>query len=474
MPRFFKLNGRLKPLSKPLRIVRSYLPELNFITIHYLYFIFTSLISAVIFWGSSTPFRSVSFADSLFLTVSAMTEAGLNTVNLSTLNTFQQVLLFLLIMMGSAIFVSSFVVHVRQRAFDSRFRSEIEREQRLKSRPSWFPSRSYSRSRGRQEKVVTSSTAIEDTIEKQDNNETHLEDDNNPPSLPHQSPAATGNEVTSIASDAIAKSTLSLSKPRDESRDHITFREGTRFRSAAQSSDSNFLHRAFSLNGVGAQSDTRPRSRLSMQNAAERDDFRQSRSRERSSEVDSSAGFIARNSNFHHLTEAERFRLGGKEYEAVTLLAWIVPIYFVLWQLLGALALGAYVKQYYPSTAGENGLDPWWVGAFNAISAFNNSGMSLLDANMTVFNKAIYMLLTMGLLILAGNTCYPVFLRLIVWTLFKTLPDKENWSGYRDTLQFLLDHPRRCYTNLFPSEHTWYVSGQSKVYYILTYLGGYS
>ena len=29
-----------------------------------------------------------------------------------------------------------------------------------------------------------------------------------------------------------------------------------------------------------------------------------------------------------------------------------------------------------------NSLIDRWVGAFNAISAFNNSGMSLLDANM--------------------------------------------------------------------------------------------
>ena len=44
-----------------------------------------------------------------------MTEAGLNTVNLSELNTFQQFILFLLIMLGSAILVSIAVLQVRQR-----------------------------------------------------------------------------------------------------------------------------------------------------------------------------------------------------------------------------------------------------------------------------------------------------------------------------------------------------------------------
>jgi hypothetical protein len=64
------------------------------------------LITSVIFWGSSTPSRSVSYTDSLFFTVSAMTLAGLNTVNLSNLNTFQQSMLFVLTMLGST--VSSF------------------------------------------------------------------------------------------------------------------------------------------------------------------------------------------------------------------------------------------------------------------------------------------------------------------------------------------------------------------------------
>lgn len=94
---------------------------------------------------------------------------------------------------------------------------------------------------------------------------------------------------------------------------------------------------------------------------------------------------------------------------------------------------------------------------FNGVSAFNNSGMSLLDANMVAFQTSKYMLITMGLLILAGNTCYPIFLRLIIWTLFKLMPDNERFHEFKITLRFLLDHPRRCYTNLFPSRHTWWL-----------------
>jgi hypothetical protein len=153
---------------------------------------------------------------------------------------------------------------------------------------------------------------------------------------------------------------------------------------------------------------------------------------------------IGRNSTFHDVSEAQREKLGGVEYRAITFLSILVPVYFVLWQLLGCLGVGAYLARNKASLTERNGINPWygppeavgitfdvllttsalrWTGAFFAVSAFNNSGMSLLDANMvslrlvwlswleeTCNNRQIpfqfsyYMLITMGLLILAGNT----------------------------------------------------------------------
>lgn len=60
--------------------MRNVLPPLNFLTLHYIYFIMMSLVWSVVFWGAAEPFRSVSYTDSLFLCMSAMTGAGLNTV----------------------------------------------------------------------------------------------------------------------------------------------------------------------------------------------------------------------------------------------------------------------------------------------------------------------------------------------------------------------------------------------------------
>ncbi|KAL1872881.1 hypothetical protein Plec18167_006531 [Paecilomyces lecythidis] len=41
----------------------------------------------------------------------------------------------------------------------------------------------------------------------------------------------------------------------------------------------------------------------------------------------------------------------------------------------------------------------------------------------------------------------------------RLLPNREAWQEWRIVLDFILDHPRRVYTNLFPARHTWYLLG---------------
>ena len=72
-----------------------------------------------------------------------------------------------------------------------------------------------------------------------------------------------------------------------------------------------------------------------------------------------------RNAQFYNLTRAEREHLGGVEYRAITLLSWIVPTYFVLWQVLAGLGLGAYMASHKASVAEENGINPWLVTFFH-------------------------------------------------------------------------------------------------------------
>lgn len=284
----------------------------------------------------------------------------------------------------------------------------------------------------------------------------------------NEAPLASGDEDTSPrTSEAAAQSKGGASpiRPLHVDTDHITFHPSTVFRLPSPGSALPHRHSRFlSMQGVGARSTSslhqvtelgQPLARTATLSSAAPSNTLT----ERTQSYFPFTGAVGRNSQFHHLTHEEREQLGGVEYKAICFLSVVVPLYFVLWQLLGAVGIGAYVWNNRASTARENGLNPFWVGAFNAISAFNNSGMSLLDANMVAFQTSIYMLLTMGLLILAGNTCYPIFLRLLIWTMKGLMPDSSDWwKDHKNTLQFLLDHPRRCYTNLFPSEHTWWLA----------------
>lgn len=82
----------------------------------------------------------------------------------------------------------------------------------------------------------------------------------------------------------------------------------------------------------------------------------------------------------------------------------------------------------------------------------DNLGFTLTPDSMIQFNDATWPLLIMSFLAFAGNTLYPVILRLLIWTMSKVVPKN---SSIKETLQFILDHPRRCYTLLFPSRPTW-------------------
>ncbi|MCJ1386052.1 hypothetical protein MMC17_009177 [Xylographa soralifera] len=460
--------------------LRRHLPPLNFITLHYLYFIGVCMVTSVIFWGASTPARSVTYTDSLFLVVSAMSEAGLNTVNLSQLNTFQQFLLFLLIMLGSAILVSSAVVHVRRAAFERRFKDVIaaNREKRKQRKNSGL---GQSHDISSENKTTTGSNVqppvdgivvrgraihspprqnghISENIEQNPEHQAHSDRDN----MYVNTSVGRGDSDERVEIARLSSSEDKLDPGAEISNDSFT---SPRIRFVSPSSPiGNSAHRrVFSMSGVGALSDVSdfPKFNDTANYNPTLANFAQEKDKllHGTYKYFSSGGLIGRNSQFHGLTLAERERLGGVEYRAVKLLEVIVPVYFVLWQLLGCIGLGAWVANNAPDTALQNGLNPWWVGAFNAVSAFNNSGMSLLDANMVAFQTSNYMLITMSLLILAGNTCYPVFLRFIIWAMHELLPDSLAFTETKSTLRFLLDHPRRCYTTLFPASHTWWLLG---------------
>ncbi|POS87565.1 hypothetical protein EPUL_000919 [Erysiphe pulchra] len=320
----------------------------TFLQLHWVYFILTCLISSLFFHLFSTT--SISYVNSIFMVIGAMTQTGLNTVNMSDLNSFQQSLIVILSMIGNPIVVSIIVIHVRKRAFQKRLKIK----------------------RGEEEKRYHTSLTM------------------------------------SISSSIMANHD-----------DHSGGRVRNGFVLGVQNGVQNVVELIFKSNKLKDNQ------------------------------------HVDRNAQFHGLSLEERECVHCVEYKAVKLLGYMVIAYYVTWQFLGFIVLGAYLSFNYTEAISLNGFNPWWLGISLAIGAFNNSGISLLNASVIPFCDSSYILLNMSLLMLAGNTAFPIFLRWILRQMLNFIPDTENYKDWRETLSFILKFPRRVYTNLFSSEQTW-------------------
>ncbi|THW30617.1 TrkH-domain-containing protein [Aureobasidium pullulans] len=376
----------------------SYLRDIrfNFYRLHLCYFIFTILLSSIILYGSTTNGNSdnaqkafnLRYIDALFLSASAMTNSGLNVVNLGSITGFQQAVLFVLIPMGNVMVVSMSTVYIRKYFFKKKIRHFLQHSKA-----------------GRQ---------VAKDIERD--------------SLQHKNDGSSRvpNDHAMTADLRNRKSTK-----KDRSPHHLTHYGGFPFPWESPSIR-NFFHKPFRR--LRRPPHDEPHNYLSFKPA-----------------LDSRGRFLS-------LDERQREELGGVEYKALHLLGWLLPIYLLFWFCVGVVILVPY--SYYPPladvirTSQPGNLEPGWWATFIAMSSFCNCGFSLLDQNMIAVRGYDLTLIVTGALILVGNQLYPVFLRFIIWCLFKLVPKD---SELHHTCAFLLHHPRRCFILLFPSINTWYL-----------------
>ncbi len=327
-------------------------------------------------------------------------QAGLNTVNLSQMNTFQQWLLWMHILGGSAIFVSIFVIHVRKKAFENRFGAILkeQHEQRRKRRSSFRDTtgrsfsarRSLSLSRPRSQGIGMGELTKKPSLGQPQNSNGStgdglridkgtLGDPARDAETAIESPTPNGaieNPRTSHGEAKYSNKTEQTGANLHEtSADHIAFVPSTYFNpnnNMAQASQIKHRNSAFSFTGVGASP---VRTSFHRPFFAEMNERQPTRLAGVGLMDDPATPWhignlirkevVGRNSQFHGLTHEEREQLGGVEYRAIQLLSWVVPLYFVLWQLLGCLAVGAWMNNYAFDITEANGINAWWVFSFH-------------------------------------------------------------------------------------------------------------
>lgn len=135
-----------------------------------------------------------------------------------------------------------------------------------------------------------------------------------------------------------------------------------------------------------------------------------------------------------------------EERYAAALLSRLLPLYALLWLLGASHVLARHLGA------------SRWAGLFLATSAFTNCGMALGDDNLEPFQRSYVVLALAGSLVLAGNTAFPAFLRLMLWCV-RGLTPRRVLGRQKAALAFVLRFPRRVYTHLFPARQTWWLVG---------------
>lgn len=271
-------------------------------------------------------------------------------VDLSTLNTFQQTTLFLLLILGSAILISSTVLMVRKRAFETKLKGVSD--EREASRHASALNLQHEFEMNSREGESSSCDAQGQACQPRSKSAVIVQH--------APTPTMDNDQIHWLDDEQVTVS--------DTQRHH------------------HHHHRVFPMAGVGARPDlnNHPRDVPQIPLYTEESTMFGFKGLIRGTQkYFSSRGLISRNSQFHGLTSAEREELGGVEYKAISLLSWVVSLYFLLFILLGVIGVGTWLQANQPEVTRVNGLDPFWTGAFFAVSAFVNSGMSLLDKNMT-------------------------------------------------------------------------------------------
>lgn len=155
------------------------------------------------------------------------------------------------------------------------------------------------------------------------------------------------------------------------------------------------------------------------------------------------------------LSSKERKRLGGPEYAALGLLLKILVAHFVVLHFLGILFLLPWIMSTsgpYPEYLSEQGIRRSWWSIQSAATMVNNLGLTLTPDSMFTLRNSPWPMIAMSTLALMGNTFFPVFLRFWIWALTKVV---SSDCSLQEPLAYLLKHPRRCFTFLFPRRPTW-------------------
>ncbi|KAL4735884.1 cation transport protein-domain-containing protein [Aspergillus similis] len=437
-------------------------PSLNFINLHYAYIIFMGVLGLIVLY----PYGNLRAIDAYFFGASASTESGLNTVDVKELKTYQQLYIYFIPIFTNLGFINILVVVVRLYWFEKRLK---EAAITLRPAPRKNGDAEAAAAQSSESSVAGEKSAHAGAIRIEtdaSNNVPHATTisfaDKPRPSeggkalyIPSPQELDQGRRIEEV-DDRGSDGALERARTSDsQSTATSTVKGSVRQRHVTDQRSNNLTISkvASSLFTLGpSASDTKRES-------VARPPQEQLLSEQLALPELSSQATVGRNSQFRNLTAQDRETLGGIEYRALKLLLKIVTSYFFGLHIFGVICLLPWILHANPKyreylrECGQNSV--WWA-FYSAQTMVDNLGFTLTPDSMITFQDAAWPMILMSFLAYAGNTFYPCVLRLVIWIMSKMCPRN---SSMREPLDFLLKHPRRCYTLLFPSKPTWILFG---------------
>ncbi|KNG50912.1 potassium transport protein 1 [Stemphylium lycopersici] len=412
-------------------------PPINFITLHYAYIISFGILAMIIVY----PYGNLSAIDTYYFGVSCSTSSGLNPVDVKAIKTYQQIFVYITPIVTNLGFINILVVVVRLRWFSQKLKGIAAAHTRPKS---------SRRSIDPQTHAITNASETRD-LEGGPTGETVSE------KKPVVSEEQANNDASAVTRITFApdprhtineKGALRVAGPRDgddgrpfspmsddEDEDQIKPVPESSYPLRRKNTDTRSMSRSMSK----AKSVDRAVSSIFVLGSTA--SARRSEDRPRREPID--------------LASMSREELGGVEYRALRVLLKVVVCYFFGLHLFGVICLVPWIHNApakYQDYLASQGQDKTWWAFYSSQTMVDNLGLTLTPDSMISFRDATWPMLVMSFLAFAGNTFYPCFLRLAIWIMWKIAPAT---SSLKESLRFLLDHPRRCYTLLFPSGATW-------------------
>jgi Trk-type K+ transport system membrane component len=141
--------------------------------------------------------------------------------------------------------------------------------------------------------------------------------------------------------------------------------------------------------------------------------------------------------------------------EGLVALIATVLLYTGCWLLFGSLAFWSEYAAAGPHlpVLVARGISPAWLAIFLTSSALNNTGLSLMDDSLGSIATRPRALLVLAFAILAGNTAWPVALRVCL-TAWARCCEALGAPARARGVRYALDNPQRCYHLLFDARGT--------------------